>query len=98
MKKEMATHSNTLAWRIPWTEELGRLQSMRLQRVGHDCATSFHLLVQLVQSSGSKWTCMDTRLLGHRDQALDAGSPSGHISALDKGVTAAEGGSQRDSA
>ena len=35
-EKEMATHSSTLAWKIPWTEELGRLQSMRSQRVGHD--------------------------------------------------------------
>ena len=34
--KEMATHSNTLAWRIPWREEPGRLQSMGSQRVGHD--------------------------------------------------------------
>ena len=41
LEKEMATHSNTLAWKIPWTEEYGRLQSMGLQRVGHDCATSF---------------------------------------------------------
>ena len=32
----MATHSSTLAWRIPWTEEPGGLQSMGLQRVGHD--------------------------------------------------------------
>ena len=38
-KKEMATHSSTLAWKIPWTEEPGRLQSMGLQRVGHDWAT-----------------------------------------------------------
>ena len=36
----MATHSSTLAWRIPWTEEPGRLQSMGLQRVGHDWATN----------------------------------------------------------
>ena len=36
LEKEMATHSSILAWRIPWTEEPGRLQSMRLQRVGHD--------------------------------------------------------------
>ena len=34
--KGMATHSSTLAWRIPWTEKPGRLQSMALQRVGHD--------------------------------------------------------------
>ena len=34
--KEMATHSSTLAWRIPWTEEPGRLQFTGSQRVGHD--------------------------------------------------------------
>ena len=36
LEKEMATHSSILAWNIPWTEEPGRLQSMGLQRVGHD--------------------------------------------------------------
>ena len=36
LKKEMATHSSTLAWKIPWTEEPGRLLSMGLKRVGHD--------------------------------------------------------------
>ena len=36
LEKEVATHSNTLAWKIPWTEEPGRLQSMGSQRVGHD--------------------------------------------------------------
>ena len=36
LEKEMATHSSTLAWKIPWTEKPGRLQSMRLQRVGHN--------------------------------------------------------------
>jgi len=35
-EKSMATHSSILAWRIPQTEEPGRLQSMRSQRVGHD--------------------------------------------------------------
>ena len=39
----MATHSSTLAWRILWAEEPGRLQSMGLRRVGHDWATSFSL-------------------------------------------------------
>ena len=37
--KEMATHLSILAWRIPWTEEPGKLQFMGLQRVGHDLAT-----------------------------------------------------------
>ena len=36
LEKEMATHSSTLAWRIPWREEPGELQSMGSQRVGHD--------------------------------------------------------------
>ena len=36
LEKEMATHSSTLAWKIPWMEEPGRLQSMGSQRVGHD--------------------------------------------------------------
>ena len=35
LEKEMATHSSILAWKIPWMEEPGRLQSMGLQRVGH---------------------------------------------------------------
>ena len=36
LEKEMATHSNILAWKIPWTVEPGRLQSMWSQRVGHN--------------------------------------------------------------
>ena len=36
LEEGMATHSSILAWRIPWTEEPGGLQSMELQRVGHD--------------------------------------------------------------
>ena len=40
LEKEMATHFSTLAWKIPWMEEPHRLQSMGLQRVRHDSATS----------------------------------------------------------
>ena len=36
LEKEMATHSSILAWKIPWMEEPGRLQSIESQRVGHD--------------------------------------------------------------
>ena len=43
-KKTMATHSSTLAWHIPWTEEPGRLQSMGSIGVGHDWATSLPLI------------------------------------------------------
>ena len=43
MEKAMAPHSSTLAWKIPWTEEPGGLQSMGSRRVGHDWATSLSL-------------------------------------------------------
>ena len=46
LEKEMAPHSSTLAWKIPWMEDPGRLQFMGSQRVGHDWATS------LTQASG----------------------------------------------
>ena len=43
LEKEMPTHSSILAWKIPWTEDPGRLQSMGWQRVRHDWATSLSL-------------------------------------------------------
>ena len=52
LEKEMATHSSTLAWRIPWMEEPGRLQSMGLQRVRHDWATSFSLSLSMTGKPG----------------------------------------------
>ena len=45
LEKEMAIHSSSIAWKIPWTEELGRLQSMGLQIVGHNWATSLSLFI-----------------------------------------------------
>ena len=42
VEKAMASHSSTLAWKIPWTEEPGRLQSMRSLRVGHNFTFTFH--------------------------------------------------------
>ena len=48
LEKEMATHSSILAWRIPWTEEPGGLQSTGLQRVRHDWATSLSFMVYAV--------------------------------------------------
>ena len=47
LEKAMAPHSSTLAWKIPWTEESGRLQSMRSLRVGHDWATSRSMFIFL---------------------------------------------------
>ena len=48
LEKEMATHSSILAWRIPWTEELGGLQSMGSQRIGHDGVTSLSLSISFL--------------------------------------------------
>ena len=48
LEKETATHSSTLAWKIPWTEEPGRLQSMGSQRIRHDWATSLHFCLNLI--------------------------------------------------
>ena len=48
LEKELAPHSSTLAWKIPWMEEPGRLQSMGSQRVGHDLTTSLHFNAKVV--------------------------------------------------
>ena len=42
LEKEMETHSSTLAWKIPWTEEPGMLQSLRSQRIKHDLGNLAH--------------------------------------------------------
>ena len=52
LEKEMATHSSILAWKIPWTEDPGRLWSMESQRVGHDWVTSLSFFHNL--NSGRK--------------------------------------------
>jgi len=46
LEKATSTHSSILAWRIPWTEEHGGLESMGLQRVGHDWATNTYTLAK----------------------------------------------------
>ena len=62
LEKEMATHSSTLAWKIPWTEEPGRLQSMGLQRVGHTKRLHFHFQTLynfscIINSRVRTWEC-----------------------------------------
>ena len=52
LEKEMATHSSTLAWKIPWMEEPGGLQSMGYQRVGHNQVTSVSLSLYFDPRSG----------------------------------------------
>ena len=51
LEKEMATHSTTLAWKIPWTEGPGRLHSTESQRVRHDRATSLSLFFIMAEHS-----------------------------------------------
>ena len=72
MEKEIATHSSSFAWEIPWTEEPGGLQSMELQRVGlqsmelqrvgHNLATEHVMLRGITQRPGSFPWC-NTNLL-----------------------------------
>ena len=58
MEKALATHSSTLAWKIPWTEEPGGLQSMGSLRVGHDWATSLSLPLSCVgEGNGNPLQC-----------------------------------------
>ena len=58
----MAPHSSTLAWKIPWTEEPGWLQSMGLLRVRHDRATSLSLFIFMLWRR--KWQPTPVFLLG----------------------------------
>jgi len=58
MEKALAPHSSTLAWKIPWTEEPGRLQSMGSLRVGYDWATSFHFSFPCIgEGNGNPLQC-----------------------------------------
>ena len=58
VEKAMATHSSTLAWKIPWTEEPGRLQSMGSRRVRHDWATSLYFsLSRTGEGNGNPLQC-----------------------------------------
>ena len=56
LEKGTATHSSILAWRIPWTEEPGGLQSMGSQRVRHDLATKQPPPIKILISSGNTRT------------------------------------------
>ena len=63
LEEKMATHSSTLAWRIPWTEERDRLQSIELQRVLHDCVTNFHFHFHFIYDSLSSVQSLSCVLL-----------------------------------
>ena len=72
LEKKMATHSNILAWEIPWTEKPGGLQAMELQRVGHD----FHFRGFPVSSDGKESACNagDLSLIPGSERSLGEGN------------------------
>ena len=63
LEEEMATHSSMLAWKIPWTEELGRLQSVGSQRVGHNLVTEDAILKRDQQHCDRKNSKMILKIL-----------------------------------
>ena len=63
LEKEMAIHSSILAWRIPWIEEPGGLQSAGLQRVGHDWAASLFMYKMLIEIFYRKESSVISRTL-----------------------------------
>ena len=70
LEKEMAIHSSTLAWKIPWLEEPDRLQSMGSQRVGHDFTFTFTIQTLIINSSNVATIIMLTRC----DRNIHSGS------------------------
>ena len=63
LEKEMATHSSTLAWKTPWMEEPGRLQSMGSQRVGQDWATSLCYAIVVTDLINSCKSILDWNII-----------------------------------
>ena len=63
-EKAMTPHSSTLAWKIPWTEEPGRLQSMGSLRVGHDWVTSFSIFHALEKEMATHSSILAWRIPG----------------------------------
>ena len=75
LEKEMATHFSILAWRIPWTEELGELQSMGSQRVRHDWANNTHTHTHTIlpterKAVSSTYWFMKLKFCFHRNLSL----------------------------
>ena len=62
LEKEMVTHSSILAWRIPWTEEPGGLQSMGSQRVRHDEVTNTHTHIHTIQYKSNIYCFFEKQL------------------------------------
>ena len=81
LEKEMATHSSTLAWRIPWMEGPGRLQSMGSQRVGHDFTFTFTLSILMSYMSLLESKCASSHLCF---SAFENQVEAGHLSRSEK--------------
>ena len=87
LEKEMATHSSILAWRIPWREEPGRLQSTGLQRVRHDWATSHPFLKPRAHIASTCWQPFSDLVLpwsGSRGQHPCSQSPAFHARNIER--------------
>ena len=69
----MAPHSSTLAWKIPWTEKPGRLQSMGLPRVGHDSVTSLSLFTYIPRRADRSYSTFKVRRGGSEEIPLVQG-------------------------
>ena len=82
LEKETATHCSILAWKIPWMEEPGRLQSMVSQRVGHDWATSLHHICVWAASLLAWWHMLHQLRLLSSSQGQTPSSDPSHISDL----------------
>ena len=74
LEKEMATHSSTLAWRIPWTKDPGRLQSMGSQRVRHNWATSLSFF-RSYRDYTEKWELSGQWALATGENTAVSGAP-----------------------
>ena len=75
LEKAVAPHSSTLAWRIPWMKEPGRLQSVWSQRVGHDWVTSlslFKLVVPKKAEARRNWRIISLTLTIHKTEIIDS--------------------------
>ena len=93
LEKAMATHSSALAWRIPRTEEPGGLPSMRLQRVGHDWATSLSLFT--LMHWRRQWQPTPVLLPGESQGREPGGLPSMRSHRVGHGCSDAAAASQR---
>ena len=87
LEKGTATHSSILVWRIPWTEEPGRLQSMRLQRVGHDWETFTSLFTGITFSSSFRDRHRRWRLSRKRTEILNEEQSFSKIEYMLRGTT-----------